>query len=208
VPVALVVDSPQILTVNSALPVHSLAEFIGYARTIPARSILHRRASARSRICSARCCSSLPISSSCTCRIRGSAPAIVDLLAGQVQMMFDSPRSCCRTSRPASCAHVAVTSASRMAQLPDVPTMSEAGYPQLAATLWTGLMAPAGTPEPIVRKLNMAPNAGLQTPEAQAAIHQLGVDTRPLTPQAFGEFMTAQTRKWAQVVAAAGIKGE
>ena len=208
VPVALVVDSPQILTVNSSLPVHSLAEFIAYAKANPGKvNFASAGIGTQPHLLGAllQLVANIKL---VHVPYRGSAPAIVDLLAGQVQMMFDSPSVLLPHIAAGKLRALAVTSASRTAQLPDVPTMSEAGYPQLAATLWTGLMAPAGTPEPIVRKLNMALNEALRTPEAQAAIHQLGVDTRPLTPQAFGEFMTAQTGKWAQVVAAAGIKGD
>jgi len=139
---------------------------------------------------------------------RGSAPAIIDLVAGQVQMMFDSPSVLLPHIQSGKIHALAVTSDSRIAQLPEVPTVAEAGFPQLAATLWTGLLAPARTPEAIVAKINAAVNEGLKKPETLDALHKLGVDSKALTPQEFAAFMAAETHKWADVVARAGVKGE
>jgi len=101
-----------------------------------------------------------------------------------------------------------VTSESRFARLPDVPTFAEAGYPQLEAFEWIGLLAPAGTPKPIIDKLNGAVGEALKVPGVQEAFHKLGVASKAVSPQEFGSFMAGETRKWAEVVARAGIKAE
>jgi tripartite-type tricarboxylate transporter receptor subunit TctC len=101
-----------------------------------------------------------------------------------------------------------VSSDQRFAQLPNVPTFKELGYPQLTATEWLGLLAPAGTPEPIIRKLNSAVNQAMQKPSVRASLQKLGVESKAVTPQAFKTFMAAETQKWAQVVAKAGIKAQ
>ena len=96
----------------------------------------------------------------------------------------------------------------RFPQLPEVPTFIEKGYPQLTATEWLGLLAPAGTPELVIQKLNAAVNQAMQTPAARASLRKLGVEAKAVTPQEFKVFMTAGTQKWAQVVTQAHIKGE
>jgi tripartite-type tricarboxylate transporter receptor subunit TctC len=207
-PVALVAQSPQILTVNAALPVHSLAEFFSYAKDNPGKVNFASAGVGTQPHLLGELLQMVGKIKLLHVPYRGSAPAITDLLGGQVQMMFDSPSVLLPHIESGKIRALAVTSESRIAELPNVPTVRELGYPQLTATLWTGLLVPAATPASIVAKINGAVNDGLQSPEAQAAIHKLGVETRPLTPQAFRAFMTAETQKWAQVVAQAGIKGE
>jgi tripartite-type tricarboxylate transporter receptor subunit TctC len=139
---------------------------------------------------------------------RGAAPGIVDLLAGQVQVMFNNPAVVLAHVEAGRLHAPAITSDGRFAQLANVPTFAEAGYARLTATEWLGLLAPAGTPDAIIQKLNVAVNDGMRAPDAQASLHKLGLETRPTSPQEFKAFMTSETHKWAQVVAEAGIKGE
>jgi tripartite-type tricarboxylate transporter receptor subunit TctC len=139
---------------------------------------------------------------------RGAAPAVVDLLAGRMQMMIDSSSVLLAHIEAGRLRALAVTSDRRLAQLPNVPTFSETGYPQLTASLWTGLLAPAGTPAPIIDKLNGALNDSLRSPDVRDAYKKLDVETRSLTPAELGSFMAAETRKWADVIARAGIKAQ
>jgi tripartite-type tricarboxylate transporter receptor subunit TctC len=207
-PVALVAQSPQILTVNAALPVHSLAEFLSYAKDNPGKINFASAGIGTQPHLLGELLQLVGNIKLLHVPYRGSAPAITDILAGQVQMMFDSPSVLLPHIESGKIRALAVTSESRIAELPDVPTVAEAGYPQLTATLWTGLLVPAGTPAAVVAKINTAVNEGLNSPEAQIAIHKLGVSTKALTPQAFAAFMAAETQKWGQVVKEAGIKGE
>jgi tripartite-type tricarboxylate transporter receptor subunit TctC len=137
---------------------------------------------------------------------RGAAPAITDLLSGQVQVMFNNPSVVAEHLESGKLRALGVTSDTRFAQLPNVSTFIEQGYSRLSATEWLGLLAPAGTPEPIVQKLNSAVNRAMQMPDARASLQKLSVETKAVTPQEFKTFMAAETRKWAQVVADADIK--
>src|SRR5262249_16212390 len=101
-----------------------------------------------------------------------------------------------------------VSSDTRFAQLPNVPTFIEQGYSRLSATEWLGLLAPAATPEPIVQKLNSAVNRAMQMHDAPAALRKLSVEPKAVTPQEFKTFMAAETQKWRQVVADADIKAK
>jgi len=204
-PIAIVEDSPQVLTVNPALP-DTLAKLIAYAKANPGKldfgspgvgTVPHVLGAYLQLLTNVKL-THVPY--------RGAGPALIDLLAGQVQVMFNNPSVALANIQSGRLRALAVSSDRRFAQLPNVPTFKELGYPQLTATEWLGLFAPAGTPEPIIRKLNAAVNQAMQTPSAQAALHKLGVESSAVTPQAFKAFMAAETQKWVQVVAKAGIK--
>jgi tripartite-type tricarboxylate transporter receptor subunit TctC len=207
-PVAIIAQSPQILTVNPAVPANSVAEFLAYAKNNPGKVNFASAGVGTQPHLLGELLQLVGNVKLVHVPYRGSAPGIIDLLGGQVQMMFDSPAVMLPHIDAGKLRALAVTSDSRLAQLPNVPTMIEAGYPQLTATLWTGLVAPAGTPQPIVQKLNAAINQGLQGSDAQQAFQKLGVAAKAVMPREFSAFMAAETHKWAQVVAQAGIKGE
>jgi len=207
VPIAIVEQSPQVLTVNPAMP-NSLAEFIAYARRNPGKinmaspgigtlpHVLGEFLQLVSNIKLAH----VPY--------RGAGPAIIDLLSGQMQVMFNNPSVVLAHIETGKLRALGVSTEARFAQLPDVPTFVEQGYPRLSATEWLGMLAPAGTPGPIVQKLNAAVNQAMQTPEARASMQKLGVESKAVTPEEFRIFLTAEIKKWTQVVAEAGIKGE
>jgi tripartite-type tricarboxylate transporter receptor subunit TctC len=204
-PIAIVEESPQVLTVNPALP-DTLAKLIAYAKANPRKldvgspgigTVPHVLGEYLQLLTNVKL-THVPY--------RGAGPAIIDLLAGQVQVMFNNPSVVLAYIQSGRLRALAVTGDQRFAQLPNVPTFKELGYPQLTATEWLGLFAPAGTPEPIIRKLNSAVNQAMQTPSVRAALQKLGVESTAVTPQAFKTFMAAETQKWMQVVAKAGIK--
>ena len=205
VPIAIVEQSPEILTVNTAMP-NSLAEFIAHAKSNPSTvnlaspgvGTLPHLLGALLQLVSNIKLNHVPY--------RGAAPAITDLLAGQVQVMFNNPSVVAEHLETGKLRALGVTSDTRFAQLPNVSTFIEQGYSRLSATEWLGLLAPAGTPEPIVQKLNSAVNRAMQMPDARASLRKLSVETKAVTPQEFKTFMGAETRKWAQVVTDADIK--
>jgi tripartite-type tricarboxylate transporter receptor subunit TctC len=207
-PIAIVAQSPEILTLNPDVPGRSLAEFIAYAKTVPGKLNL---ASPGTGTLPHLLGELLQLDGHIKLThvpYRGAGPAIIDLLAGQVQAMFNNPSVVLADIQAGKLRALGVTSDSRTAQIPDVPTFAEMGYPRLTATEWLGILAPAGTPEPIIQKLNAAINEGLKPPDVQASLNKLGVETRAVSPAQFKSFMAAETQKWAQVVAQAGIKGE
>ena len=123
-------------------------------------------------------------------------------------MMIDSTSVLLGHNHAGKIRALAVTSDKRIRQLPDLPTFAEAGYPQLTESLCTGLLAPAGTPAPIIQKISSALDEALKTPEVTKAYEKLDVETNILTPAALASFMASETHKWADVIAKAGIKVE
>lgn len=204
-PVAIVEECPQVLTVNPALPA-TLASFIAYAKAnrgkldigSPSVGTVPHVLGEYLQVLTGIKLTHVPY--------RGAGPAIVDLLAGQVQVMLNNPSVVLAHIKSGRLRALAVTSDQRFAQLPEVPTFRELGYPQLTATEWLGLFAPAATPQPIVDKLNRVVNQAMQPPAVQAALQKLGVESKAVTPQAFKTFVAAETRKWGQMVTRADIK--
>jgi len=142
-PVSLIARSFNIVVVNPASSIKSIAELIAAARQSPTSSPTAPTAPARQRISRANCSSTWPRSNLTTVPYKGAAPAITDLIGGQIQVMFTTVASALRWSRPVSLRAIAVTSAERSAAFPQLPTVSEAGVPGYAAEAWYGLYAPA-----------------------------------------------------------------
>jgi tripartite-type tricarboxylate transporter receptor subunit TctC len=204
-PIAIVEESPQVLTVNPALP-DTLAKLIACAKANPGKLDLGSPGVGTVPHVLGEYLELLTNIKLTHVPYRGAGPALIDLLAGQVQVMFNNPSVVLANIQSGRLRALAVSGDQRFAQLPNVPTFKELGYPQLTATEWLGLFAPAATPEPIIRKLNSAVNRAMQTSSVRAALQKLGVESTAVTPQAFKTFMAAETQKWMQVVAKAGIK--
>jgi tripartite-type tricarboxylate transporter receptor subunit TctC len=138
---------------------------------------------------------------------RGGGPALVDLLGGQVQIMFEGITSSIGYVRAGKLRALAVTSATRWAALPDIPTVGEF-VPGYEAIGWFGLGAPKNTPAKIIDMLNREINAGLADPTMKARIADLGGSPMPMTPTDFGKFIADETEKWREVIQVANIKAE
>jgi tripartite-type tricarboxylate transporter receptor subunit TctC len=139
---------------------------------------------------------------------KGAADAVTGVLGGQVQMFFGDIGGTLPLVREGALRALAVSSERRNALLPDVPTMMESGVPDYVVLTYIGVVAPAGTPEGIIRKLNAATNESLTAPEVTAAFARLGAEVQPGPPQAFGAFLAAETQKWSTVARTASIKVE
>jgi tripartite-type tricarboxylate transporter receptor subunit TctC len=137
---------------------------------------------------------------------KGSGPAVADLVGGRVHVMFDAPPSLIAHIRAGKLRVLAAASSQRNRLLPDVPTFAELGHPKVAVSLWYGLLAPAGTPTPIVDKLNGAVTKALETPEVRDRLLAQGAEPMPGSPQVFASFMRDEMAKWAPVVKQAGVK--
>lgn len=135
---------------------------------------------------------------------RGSAPAVADLLGNQVAIMFDNMPSAITHVRAGKLVPLAVTTAERSPELPDVPTIAEAGIPGYEATSWFGLYVTAGTPEPIVAKLHAALVKSLKDPKLVEKFADQGGVAYSETPEEFAAFMASETQKWAEVVKSSG----
>ena len=139
---------------------------------------------------------------------RGPAPALTDLLAGQVQMYFESIGLMIPHIEAGKLKAIAVADEARDPQLPNVPTTIESGFPKLQATFWSGILAPAGIPPIIVNRLNAEINKIMRTKEAEAILAKLSARPKVGSPEDFAAFIAAETQKWAAVVKAANIKVE
>ncbi len=133
---------------------------------------------------------------------------MTDLVAGQIQMMIDGIGSLLPHIRDGKVRALAVTGKTRSADLPDIPTMIESGYPDYVLSFWTGILAPAGTPADIVDKLNGAVVAGLRSAETKQNLAKFSVEPHITTPQEFGAFLAAEARKWADIVKRTNIRVE
>jgi tripartite-type tricarboxylate transporter receptor subunit TctC len=139
---------------------------------------------------------------------RGSGPAALDAMAGQIPLAVVDLPSALQQIKAGKLVAYAVTSPQRLPMLPDVPTVAEAGLPGYDSTGWFGVVAPAETPDAIVAKLNDALNTALKDPQVQTAMRNLGVEPAPGTSKSFDAYIRSETKKWAKVIQTAHIKLE
>ena len=135
---------------------------------------------------------------------KGSAPAVTDLMGNQIGIMFDNMPSAIQHVRSGSLVPLAVTTAKRSPELPNVPTIAEAGVPGYEATSWFGMFAPAGTPAPVLAKLNAAIVKVLAQPDVKKKINEQGAEDYSETPEQFAAFIQAESVKWGKVVKESG----
>jgi tripartite-type tricarboxylate transporter receptor subunit TctC len=137
---------------------------------------------------------------------KGAAPALTDVLANQIQMHSTAKSVLLPHILSGKLRALAVEGDKRWPELPDVPTLTEAGFDGFPPAIWYGFLAPAGTPKPVIDKLNTAVNKQLKMPETQAAMAKLGLDIKMHSPQEFGAILADEMRLWADVAQQTGIK--
>ena len=206
VPVILVAGVPNVLVVNPQLPVNSLAELIAYGKANPGKLNFASSGSGTSIHLSGELFKTMTGIQMTHVPYKGSSPALTDLMGGQVQLMFDNLPSSLPLIKGGKLKALAVTSAQRAAALPDTPTMAEAGLPGFEASSWFGVLAPAGTPAPIVAKLQAEIAKWLATSDAREKLAGQGAIVAALPSDAFAKHITAETTKWAKVVKESGAK--
>jgi len=207
VPVAGTMRLTNVMVVNPAVPANNVAEFIAYAKANPGKINFASGGVGTSPYLSGELFKAMTGVNLVHVPYRGGAPALTDLLAGQVQVLFDNlpgPIGHIRTGRVRA---LGVTASKRVDSIPDVPTIGET-VPGYEATVWYGIAAPKGTPPEIVEKLNQAVNVVLANPKLQIRLAELGGEPMPMTPAEFGKLVADETEKWAKVVKFAGIKPE
>ena len=205
VPIAGTMQLTNVLVTNPTLPVKSLTEFIAYAKANPGKINFGSGGVGTSPHLSGELLKALAGINMLHVPYRGSAPATVDLLAGQLQAMFDNLPGQIGNIRSGKVRALGVTAAKRAPELPDVPAIGEI-VPGYEASVWYGISGPKAIPTEIVDKLNHAVNTALANPQLQARMSQLTGRPMPMTPAQFGALVASETAKWAKVIKAAGIK--
>jgi tripartite-type tricarboxylate transporter receptor subunit TctC len=206
-PVAGISLDPFAIEVNPSVPVKTLPEFIAYAKAHPGKLTMASGGIGSGNHIFGELFQMMSGVHLVHVPYRGAGPALVDLLGGQVQVMFASMPSSIEYVRAGRLRALAVTTATRSPLLPDIPMMSEF-VPGYEASFWTGIGAPKNTPPEIVDKLNKEINAALADPKMKARLTDLGVAALPGSPADFGKLIASETEKWGKVIRAANIKAE
>ena len=204
-PVAKVADSTLVLVVPATLPANSVQEFVAYAKANPGRLSFASAGVGNQTQLLAELFKSKAGLDIVHVPYKSGAEMVTAILGEQVQMAFPDVSILIPLIREGKLKALAVTSASRHPQLPDVPTMIESGIPDYIMTFWSGVVAPAGMPAEIVNRLNTAINDGLTSASVRENLAKVGSVASPGTPQDFADFIAAETRKWSAVARMAGI---
>jgi len=197
---------PLIMAVNTELPAKNVAEVVALSKTQTMN--FASSGSGGAPHMAGELFKSVTGASIVHVPYKGSGPAVTDLVGNRVQLMFDAAPSLIQHVRSGKLRVLAAASAERNRLLPDAPTFAELGYPQVAVSLWYGLLVPAGTPRPIVEKLNRAVGRALEAADMKDRLQGQGAEPMRGTPEAFAAFMREEMAKWAPVVKQAGIKPE
>ena len=206
-PVAFVAGVPNVMEVNPKnVKATTVTEFIAEAKAAPGKFSVASSGNGTSTHLSAELFKQMTGVDMVHVPYKGSAPAVNDLIAGQVDVMFDNLPASIQHIRAGSLRPLAVTSAQRSPALPEVPTVAEAGVPGFEASSWFALFAPAKTAKEIVDKLNAEVRTALQGADLQKRFADLGGDIRPMSPAELGAFQKAELEKWAKVVTLSGAK--
>ena len=206
-PVAGILRVPEVMVVNPAVPANTVPEFIAYAKANPGKINMASAGNGTVPHVAGELFKFMTGVDLVRVGYRGGGPALVDLMGGQVQVMFEPTLSTIGYIRAGKLRALAVTSATRSAALPDVPTVGEY-VPGYEATAWFGIGAPRNTPPDIVAKLNGEINAGLADAKIKERLADMGGEPMPMSSAEFAQFIADETQKWGKVVRAAGIKAE
>ena len=203
-PISRVATVPNLLVAHPSQPYKTVKELIAYAKANPGKVTFGSPGSGASPHVSGELFRSLTGTDMLHVPYKGSAPAMTDLLGGQINIMFDNMPSAIQHVRSGKLRPIAVTTAKRSPELPDLPTIAEAGVPGYEAMSWFGLFAPAATPKPVLDRLNAALIKVLNQPDVKKKIAEQGGDVVAETPEQFAAFIKAETAKWGKVVKDSG----
>jgi tripartite-type tricarboxylate transporter receptor subunit TctC len=207
-PISLIGSQPNILVVNPKLGVNSMAELIAYAKANPGKLNYANSGFGAAAHLSAELFKSDAKVDIVSVSYKGAAPALQDLIAGHVQLMFATSASVIGFLKSATLRPLAVTTLKRFSLMPDLPTVAELGLPGFDATTWHGLVAPAGTPRDVIDTLNRATVQALKEADTLRQLHDLGVEVSSSTPEEFAAYIKSEIPKWAAVVKASGAQVE
>ncbi|POR12428.1 tripartite tricarboxylate transporter substrate binding protein [Diaphorobacter sp. LR2014-1] len=207
-PLSRVATVPNLLVAHPNQPFKTVKEMIAYAKANPGKITFGSPGSGASPHVSGELFKSMTGTDLLHIPYKGSAPAMTDLLGGQTSVMFDNMPSAIQHVRSGKLRPIAVTTAKRSPELPDVPTIAEAGVPGYEATSWFGMFAPAGTPKPVLDKLHAALIKVLNQADVKKKIAEQGGDVVAETPEQFAAFIKAESVKWGKVVKESGATAD
>ena len=211
VPVALVAKVPNVMAVHPSLPVNNAVEWVAYLKAHPGQVNYGSGGNGSAAHLATEYFKLATQTFAVHVPYRGTAPAVADVVAGQIQMVFTGAPAIIPMVKAGKLKAIALSSAQRMALMPDIPTLAESGVKGLEgfeADQWYGLVAPAGTSLEIVKKLNQVTNESLSAPELVARLKAEGAVATTETPQAFGQLIRSEIKRWRPVVRNAHIQSD
>jgi tripartite-type tricarboxylate transporter receptor subunit TctC len=208
VPITLAGTTPNLLVANPNVPINNVRELIASAKAKPGGLNYASTGNGTSNHLSFELFKAMTQTQVTHVPYKGSAPAVTDLIAGQVQVMFDNTPNVLPHVKAGKLKALAVSSKKRSAMAPDVPTVDESGVPGYDVTVWFGILAPAGTPREIVARLNTEMVKVMRSPEIMERFSRAGVDTVASSSEEFSVFLKSEVARWAKVVQDANIKAD
>jgi tripartite-type tricarboxylate transporter receptor subunit TctC len=205
-PVAMITTGYMLLAVSPQTPFNSVSELIAYAKQYPGKLSNASSSNGSPGHVSGELFKSMTGTDIVHIPYKGGAPAIADLISGQVQLMFESTNSIAPHVKAGRVRALAVTGAKRSTSLPEVPTLVEAGVAGYEVNAWTGVIGPAGLPRPILDRLNAAVNNTVKDPQVHERLVQLGSESAGSTPEQFAALIRKDSAMWADVVKRSGAK--
>ncbi len=207
-PVSILATLPLLLAAPLATPFNTVPELISYGRANPDKLTFASAGNGNTSHLAGEIFKSTTGVKMLHVPYKGSGPAVVGMLGGEVSMMFDSISTSLVQVKAGKLKAIAVTGDKRSSLLPDVPTVKEAGVPSFVINGWYGILAPAGTPPDVVAKLNQALNKSVREPKVAAQLTEYGYDVVGTSPEAFGRHIDAELLRWKEAVQASGAKLE
>lgn len=207
-PVTMMASVPNVLVVHPRVPAENVQELVAYIRQNPGKVNFASSGAGSSIHLSGEMFRSMEHLEMTHVPYKGSAPALADLLGGQVQLMFDNLPTSLPHIKAGKLRALAVTSLKRSPSLPNVPTMTEAGVPNFEAGSWFGILAPANTPKAVVAKLDQDIRKALERQDVQRKLVDLGFQPNVKGPEAFAAYMDQEITKWGKVVRESGASAE
>lgn len=207
-PISVLMVAPFVLAVHPSVPAKTVREMIALAKAKPGRLVIGSAGLGTSPHLAGELFKLMAGVDMPQVLFKGSGPGVISLLSGEIAAMFPSTVTVIPYIKSAKLRALGVTSLTRVQAMPDVPSIAEAGLPGYEATQWYGVLAPAGTPRPVIDRLNQEINRLLRTPEMKERLTAEGAEAAGNTPEEFASLIQSDTEKWAKVIKAAGIKPE
>ncbi len=205
-PISLLGVTPNVLVVNPSLPAHSVQELIALARKKAGALTVGSPGSGTAVHLAAELFNYTEKLQMTTIPYKGPVAALNDIVAGRVDLMFPNLSVALPFARAGKLRILGIGTKQRHPSIPDVPTIAESGVPGYEALAWFGIVAPAGTPDPIVRQLNASISKSLGTEEIRERLNGLGIDATPSTPEQFATYLREETTKWERIIRSTGLK--